>query len=37
MGYPLFAFNIGAPAERVSNYPLGTVVEIDNFYEHILK
>lgn len=37
MGYPLFVFNIGAPAERVSNYPLGRVVEINNFYEYILK
>lgn len=37
MGYPLFVFNIGAQAERVSNYPLGRVVEINNFYEYILK
>lgn len=37
MGYPLFVFNIGAPAERVSNYSLGTVMEINNFYQYILR
>lgn len=32
MGYPLIVFNIGAPAERVKNYPLGKVIEIEDLY-----
>jgi FkbM family methyltransferase len=32
MGFPLIVFNIGAPAERVKNYPLGKVIEPDDLY-----
>jgi hypothetical protein len=37
MGYPIFVFNLGAQAERVSNYSLGTVMEINDLYEQIFK
>jgi len=33
MGYPLIVFNLGAPAERVKNYSLGTVIEIQDLHE----
>ncbi|OYY26089.1 MAG: hypothetical protein B7Y63_09680, partial [Sulfurovum sp. 35-42-20] len=33
MGYPLIVFDLGAPAERVKNYPLGKVIEIQDLYE----
>lgn len=29
LGYPLTVFNLGAPAERVKNYTLGKVIELD--------
>jgi glycosyltransferase involved in cell wall biosynthesis len=32
MGLPLVVFNIGAPAERVSGYALGKVIEPDDLY-----
>jgi GT2 family glycosyltransferase len=37
MGYPLVVFNYGAPAERVSNYELGQVVEINQLYDTLFK
>ena len=33
MGYPLIVFNLGAPAERVRDYPLGKVIEIQDLHE----
>jgi len=33
MGYPLIVFDLGAPAERVRNYELGRVIEIDKINE----
>jgi O-antigen biosynthesis protein len=33
MGFPLIVFNLGAPAERVRNYPLGKVIEVNDLYE----
>lgn len=30
MGYPIVVFDIGAPAERVRNYPLGKIVKVDD-------
>lgn len=33
MGYPLIVFDIGAPAERVQKYQLGTVVKIEKLHE----
>jgi O-antigen biosynthesis protein len=33
MGFPLIVFNLGAPAERVRNYPLGKVIEPDDLYK----
>ncbi len=35
LGYPLTVFNLGAPAERVANYPLGNVIEMDEIYSLI--
>jgi FkbM family methyltransferase len=32
MGFPLIAFNIGAPAERVKAYSLGKVIEVEDLY-----
>ena len=31
LGYPLYVFNIGAPAERVLNYPLGRVIQFNEW------
>lgn len=33
MGYPLIVFDLGAPAERVKEYPLGKVIAIEDLYE----
>jgi len=33
MGYPLIVFNLGAPAERVKEYSLGKVIEINDLHE----
>ena len=33
LGLPLIVFNIGAPAERVKNYPLGKVIEPEDLYK----
>jgi GT2 family glycosyltransferase len=33
MGFPLIVFNLGAPAERVKNYPLGEVIEPHDLYK----
>jgi glycosyltransferase involved in cell wall biosynthesis len=33
MGYPLIVFDLGAPAERVRNYELGMVIEMDKINE----
>ena len=35
MGYPLIVFDLGAPAERVKNYELGTVINKNNINEVI--
>ena len=35
MGYPLIVFNLGAPAERVKNYELGKVIDMENLYNEI--
>lgn len=37
MGYPLIVFNLGAPSERVKNYELGKVVEINKIEEVIFE
>ena len=37
MGYPLTVFNLGAPAERVQNYKLGKVIEIQDIYKVIFN
>jgi GT2 family glycosyltransferase len=37
MGYPLTVFNLGAPAERVKNYELGKVIEIEQLYKEFFE
>lgn len=37
MGYPLIVFDLGAPAERVRDYPLGKVIKIDDLYEVLFE
>ena len=32
LGYPLTVFDLGAPAERVCDYPLGKVISMDKLY-----
>ncbi|MGF6933090.1 GT2 family glycosyltransferase/glycosyltransferase involved in cell wall biosynthesis [Paraburkholderia sp. UCT70] len=36
MGYPLIVFDLGAPAERVRNYELGEVVEINELHDVLI-
>jgi glycosyltransferase involved in cell wall biosynthesis len=33
MGFPIIAFDLGAPAERIKKYSLGTVIERSDLYE----
>jgi glycosyltransferase involved in cell wall biosynthesis len=35
MGYPLVVFDLGAPAERVRDYDLGKVIEMEDLYYEI--
>ncbi len=37
MGYPLVVFDLGAPAQRVRDYDLGQVIEMDRLYEVIFE
>lgn len=37
MGYPLIVFDLGAPAERVKNYKLGNVIEIQKLSEVLFE
>ena len=37
MGYPLIVFDLGAPAERVKNYELGMVINLNNFEKKVIK
>jgi glycosyltransferase involved in cell wall biosynthesis len=33
MGFPLIAFDLGAPAERIKGYPLGKVIARSDLYQ----
>ena len=35
LGYPITVFNLGAPAERVQKYPLGKIVDFDNYLQEL--
>lgn len=37
MGYPLIVFDLGAPAERVKNYKLGKVIQIQKLSEVLFE
>lgn len=37
MGYPLIVFDLGAPAERVKNYELGMVINLNSFEKKVIK
>lgn len=35
LGYPITVFNLGAPAERVQKYPLGKIVDFNNYLQEL--